>query len=961
MSNSPSSVTSSSSTERKRKTARSPLPSEDEIPESTRVCVSRPVEVALAPRPSALDKSEWLECVDTDAMRALLLSPYLRPNWDLGPVVDECDLDAHDKMKRGTFSGERDQLMKMLDLLDPTTGCLAVTLRKSSRNPIGRVFPENSLSVSCLRKPLRNFVIRETSVDCDAENCHPVIICTVGEQAGVECGAVRQYVRQREDVLREVMTMYGVGRGSAKGLFLRLGFLGSFAGWCRQEKLHPDTPASPFIQLFHTQVCAICEAVMKRCPQMQTSARKWVAANLAKESEAVQKRKIRSRFFGLYCQETELRIVEAVVLELARTTSLFTHPLAPSKFCGMYQWDGVQFRKEAVANFPGGAPAICALMKDITLRETGFALEWVVKEFDPNPEGQDLTPYIEQFRSLPVTPKSLLDELKSLFEQLDNDCSIVTLVDTLWKGHFVYSGVDKEWRCWHEEQQEWKVGKEYLVQTLSLRLPAYLREQVERVETQLGDTSRGTESWETFTVCAKKIRMVCSDLGNWRFQSGILCEAACHLRNDDAPFDQNGYLLGFTNGVFDIAAWCFRNYRFDDYVTFRTGWSFTPEWIPNLLVQDGREEVLLEGVDHIAEGEARKAYDTLQAMFQKIFPDPLERDCAFTILASGLVGRHFEKFFVLNGAGRNGKGFQNKLMEHILGPDHFYHLKVTALTDAGGNRDPNAPDPVRAGLHLKRYVVSSEPEARVRLNVTTIRLLTGGDQIKARHLHCNGRHIENWSTLVFECNTKPLLTSDPMDADFERYVDVPYVARFTDKTEDVNPDKHIHLGDPAVKEVAWLRTHRNAMTNLLFRHLYLLRNRDYCIREFIPASIQARTLAYLGSCFVVRRILEEGLKPGKPDAPPLTFTDISNALLHDQFRPYALLPLAEKAALSRAVLAKHLKENDPYSSNVRRNGVKNQLCLHGFVFRGSDEDDDEGEDEGEELGEHPAFPPTPCV
>src|SRR5207249_6126899 len=54
------------------------------------------------------------------------------------------------------------------------------------------------------------------------------------------------------------------------------------------------------------------------------------------------------------------------------------------------------------------------------------------------------------------------------------------------------------------------------------------------------------------------------------------------------------------------------------------------------------------------------------------------------------------------------------------------------LTSAGGNQHPSA----FADLDGKRFVAISEPN-RGRLDEALVKWLTGGDGIRARHMHCD--------------------------------------------------------------------------------------------------------------------------------------------------------------------------------------------------------------------------------
>ena len=69
------------------------------------------------------------------------------------------------------------------------------------------------------------------------------------------------------------------------------------------------------------------------------------------------------------------------------------------------------------------------------------------------------------------------------------------------------------------------------------------------------------------------------------------------------------------------------------------------------------------------------AYDCLEGIFKQIFPDKELREYFFKVISTGMTGRAIEKFFVFNGAGRNGKGFTNEFLQIVLG-DYLLRKRI---------------------------------------------------------------------------------------------------------------------------------------------------------------------------------------------------------------------------------------------------------------------------------------------
>ena len=71
------------------------------------------------------------------------------------------------------------------------------------------------------------------------------------------------------------------------------------------------------------------------------------------------------------------------------------------------------------------------------------------------------------------------------------------------------------------------------------------------------------------------------------------------------------------------------------------------------------------------------------------------------VLASGLDGRAYQKLFLFNGQGGNGKGLTGALMDNVLG-EYYYQPGNGILKDV---EKANTPSPDMFNLKNKRYIV----------------------------------------------------------------------------------------------------------------------------------------------------------------------------------------------------------------------------------------------------------------
>ena len=157
---------------------------------------------------------------------------------------------------------------------------------------------------------------------------------------------IKLYCNNRTDILEKCGKHYNVETKLIKELFLRQCFLGTFDGWCKDNKLINIQP-NEFINKFQKELTCIAN-------QLKDSNNELF--ELAKKSkEAKNEKNIVGSFFAKYLQEYEFRIVQSVIQELMENTNLMNHPLVPDyNKVGIYEYDGIKLLLENVDKFKGG-------------------------------------------------------------------------------------------------------------------------------------------------------------------------------------------------------------------------------------------------------------------------------------------------------------------------------------------------------------------------------------------------------------------------------------------------------------------------------------------------------------------------------------------------------------------------------------------------------------------------------
>lgn len=126
----------------------------------------------------------------------------------------------------------------------------------------GRVYPEQSLSLCCIRREVRHALAVGTYVDIDIKCAHHAELLQICDFYGIPCEELRDYVENRDEHLKAICEMYGCKRDDAKTLFIILLYNGSFQSWA--DKLGIFKKPCRDILRFINEFKAIGEAILKR-------------------------------------------------------------------------------------------------------------------------------------------------------------------------------------------------------------------------------------------------------------------------------------------------------------------------------------------------------------------------------------------------------------------------------------------------------------------------------------------------------------------------------------------------------------------------------------------------------------------------------------------------------------------------------------------------------------------------
>lgn len=250
-------------------------------------------------------------------------------------------------------------------------------------------------------------------------------------------------------------------------------------------------------------------------------------------------------------------------------------------------------------------------------------------------------------------------------------------------------------------------------------------------------------------------------------------EQTMHNPDDElrkTPFesilDQNIYLIGMKNGVYDLTTHTMRAGRCEDYITMSTH------------------------VDYSVQNDFGWDYpDVLNIMtfFDQVLPSVRVRDYVLLLLASfmdGHTGR--EQFHVWVGCGGNGKSKIIELYQRTMG-DYCGVAAITLLTSR--RPDSNAPTPDLVATKGRRFVVLQEPNENEKIQVGKMKELTGGDKITCRALHKEPIEFKPQFTMVLACNHLPAVPADD-GGTWRRMCVVRYESKFVDKPNPADKNEY---------------------------------------------------------------------------------------------------------------------------------------------------------------------------
>jgi len=572
---------------------------------------------------------------------------------------------------------------------------LFITGHHLSAHKWGRVIPSQNLSLSIFHRPTRHAFCFENYVDLDMINAQPSCIYEICKHHVITNSDLEKYVLSPKECRQEIMNHHGCNKDTAKNLPITLMFGGTYDGWLKEHGIIKNETSK--IQQFvgiESFMGGIMTIVYEANPDilkdvLKQDKNKW--STLPEKKRGVM---------ALWSQTVERMCQEECISYLVEKEIIVLEETIPCQ-------DGFMIK---IKDF---YPEICADLNSVIKDKYNINIGWSVKEFDERVE----LPSFGEIRDVPQWNDILsVKLLGDRFIQCFGDY----VVRTAQKQVFVYWGKMVDGKVhegrWYDETT--KANRYKLVLYISEQLYSIIKPEITssiELKKEEIDTLLATLRTKTATTCTI---------------DNIITHILSKIEPSKQEFDSKPFLMGFENGVFDLNLNEFRPYAFDDYLTMTTKYDYIP---PDYSIP-----------------EDQQLQDTLVKITEDTHADAGLRVLFLQVLASGLDGLLYQRFFLFNGQGGNGKGLFARLMKAILG--NYYHTPSNGLLKEV--EKANAPSPDIMNLKNKRYINFQEVEGST-INSAVVKKLTGGGSLTGRHLQCNPEEFLLSATVVAEFNQAP--------------------------------------------------------------------------------------------------------------------------------------------------------------------------------------------------------------
>jgi len=633
-------------------------------------------------------------------------NPSILDNLELKEHVDTNVLDKliHSTLLKNKFNNpmakvhqtEKNQLIKYKNLIT-NDGYALVRYNRVKNMNCGRVNPKNSLGLFSIRREIRHTLAKQRYVDLDIDNCHPVILNQILKQNNKESKYLDSYVKDRKKWLNMVCEHYNIKGNEIqmkeipKALFIRIMYGGGLKSWMEEFKI--DSNIKPFDELkkFIKEIKKTMEYISNENTELQQLI-------ISKKKEAGETEyNLNGSLCSYYLQTKECEILESIYI-YCKSKSLIINDSCV--LCA----DGLMIEADKYY------PELLDEFKSNIMERFNIDVNFSKKEMN-----QDYMDILDDNLNFKLYDEIVTTGLIANYFKIMFSNQFMVVQDKLYK----YTGV---YWCLDESKKSTSLHQ-FISNTFYKHMVSYCISQKSMLFNERNDMTNEDDikavkdKLQKLNKFEETINTFCNHVQN---RNHLVDDIKHSITKYNIVLDNKPFLFAFTNKIYDLQNKKFITPSYDMYITITCGYDYE-----DFYSNDNTNE--------------------LNRIIDTIFTNPQVKDYYLQCLSTGLYGSQVENLFIGTGAGGNGKSLLNSLMMKAIGQ---YGYKIPSSTLLAPIKDGGNPQ--IANLDKKRFALAQEPDKNKAICSSTMKELTGDDNINTRKLYSGECEVKLTLSLFLE-------------------------------------------------------------------------------------------------------------------------------------------------------------------------------------------------------------------
>lgn len=407
-----------------------------------------------------------------------------------------------------------------------------------------------------------------------------------------------------------------------------------------------------------------------------------------------------------------------------------------------------------------------------------------------------------------------LDKINKLLDEGDikTDFDVATIIYEYYRHEFICASIKK--KSWFQfYNHRWNVIEEGY--GLSLKISREMPKEFAKLYSLyiIKSTEAQQQDRDINGKKAKDIHSVILNLKNKAYKDRIIAEAGnlFYDKNFIRQLNENPYLVGFNNGVFDLKNGKFRDGQPEDLISKTCGYDY--------IEYNGDEKVL----------------EDIESFYEKIQPSEDVNLLLKCYAASFFeAGNKDQKIAIMIGVGSNGKGTWFDLVDGTLG-EYYATIASTVFTQKRGSSSNATPE--LANKYDTRALGFQEIDSDDKFHMGLLKSMTGQDKMEVRPLYGDPFSYVPKYKIFAAMNVEPVIESDD-NGTWRRILKIDFPTIFKSNPKRPNERK----GDPDIREKikGWYQGH----SWLLLNKYYKIYKKNKGIENLIPESVRLSVEKY---------------------------------------------------------------------------------------------------------------------